>query len=143
VKSRWCTVIASHVLNEVKELPSNLVLCSGVCFVALGAPRNDRCRLLLMMNRQYYVYLMTNRHNTVLYTGVTNNLKRRVYEHKEGLGGGFTGKYKVNKLVYFESTEDVYAAISREKQIKGGSRRKKIDLVNSMNPEWEDLYDEL
>ena len=111
--------------------------------VALGAPRNDRCRLLLMMNRQYYVYSMTNRHNTVLYTGVTNNLKRRVYEHKEGVGGGFTGKYKVNKLVYFASTEDVYAAISREKQIKGGSRRKKMDLVNSMNPEWKDLYDEL
>jgi len=95
------------------------------------------------MNRQYYVYIMTNRYNTVLYTGVTNNLKRRVYEHKEGLGGGFTGKYKVRKLVYYDSTDDVHAAISREKQIKGGSRRKKIDLVNSMNPEWKDLYDEL
>jgi putative endonuclease len=95
------------------------------------------------MNRQYYVYIMTNKHNTVLYTGVTNNLSRRVYEHKEGLGGGFTGKYQVGRLVYYESTKDVHAAISREKQIKAGSRRKKIDLVNGMNPEWTDLYDEL
>jgi len=96
-----------------------------------------------MMNRQYYAYIMTNKYNTVLYTGVTSNLRRRVYEHKEGLGGGFTRKYNVKKLVYYEVTTDVHAAIAREKQIKGGSRRKKINLVNSMNPEWKDLYDEL
>jgi putative endonuclease len=95
------------------------------------------------MNKQYYVYIMTNKYNTVLYTGVTSDLRRRVYEHKEGLGSGFTGKYNVKKLVYYEITEDVHAAIAREKQIKGGSRRKKIDLVNRMNPEWEDLYDDL
>jgi len=97
----------------------------------------------LKTSKQYYVYIMTNKHNTVLYTGVTNNLARRVYEHKEGLGSWFTSKYKVRKLVYYEVTTDVRAAIAREKQIKGGSRRKKIDLVNSMNPEWKDLYDEL
>jgi putative endonuclease len=95
------------------------------------------------MDPQYYVYIMTNTHHTVLYTGVTNDLKRRTHEHREGLGGGFTSKYNVRKLVYYEITQDVRAAIAREKQIKAGSRRKKIDLVNGMNPEWKDLYDDL
>ncbi|NVM25158.1 MAG: GIY-YIG nuclease family protein, partial [Desulfobacterales bacterium] len=78
------------------------------------------------MNRQYYVYIMTNKHNTVLYTGVTNNLKKRVYEHKEKLVEGFTEKYNITKLVYYEVFEDPGNAISREKQIKAGSRQKKI-----------------
>ena len=95
------------------------------------------------MSGQYYVYIMTNKHNTVLYTGVTSNLKRRVYEHKEKRVGVLSSKYTLNKLVYYEGTEDVRAAIAREKQIKGGSRKKKIDLVNSLNPGWLDLYDEL
>ena len=95
------------------------------------------------MTGQYFVYIMTNKHNTVLYTGVTNDLRRRVYEHKEGLGGWFTNKYRVRKLVYYESTGDAYAAIAREKQIKGGSRRRKIDLVEATNPEWKDLCEEL
>ena len=95
------------------------------------------------MDNQYYVYMMTNKHNTVLYTGVTNDLMRRVYEHKEGLGGVFTSKYNLTRLVYYEITEDVRAAIEREKQIKGGSRIKKEELVDSVNPEWRDLYDEL
>jgi putative endonuclease len=95
------------------------------------------------MDKQYCVYMMTNKHNTVLYTGVTNDLMRRVYEHKEGLGGVFTSKYNLTRLVYYEITEDVRAAIEREKQIKGGSRTKKDELVNSVNPEWRDLYDEL
>lgn len=95
------------------------------------------------MTGQYFVYIMTNTHNTVLYTGVTNDLRRRVYEHKEGLGGWFTSKYRVRKLVYYESTGDAYAAIAREKQIKGGSRRRKIDLVEATNPEWKDLCKEL
>ncbi len=94
-------------------------------------------------SRQYFVYIMTNKINTVLYTGVTSDLKRRVYEHKQGQGGGFTARYNVSKLVYYEVTEDVNAAIGREKQIKAGSRQKKLDLVNGMNPEWRDLYDEL
>ncbi len=97
----------------------------------------------MAVDKQYCVYIMTNIHNTVLYTGVTNNLKRRAYEHKHGQGGVFTKKYNVNKLVYYEVGQDVRAAIAREKQIKGGSRQKKVDLVNSLNPEWRDLYDEI
>ena len=95
------------------------------------------------MNRQYYVYIMTNKHNTVPYTGVTNNLKKRVYEHKEKLVEGFTKKYNITKLVCYEVFEDPENAISREKQIKAGSRQKKIDLINSMNTEWLDLYDRI
>ena len=96
-----------------------------------------------MAGRQYYVYIMTNKHNTVLYTGVTNNLKKRAWQHKEKLVEGFTQRYHVVKLVYYEVVEDARAAIAREKQIKGGSRQKKLDLVNSMNSAWRDLYDDL
>ena len=81
---------------------------------------------------------MTNKSRT-LYTGVTNDLERRVYEHKEKLVAGFTTKYNINRLVYFEVTEDVETAIAREKQIKGWLRTKKIALINSVNPEWRDL----
>ena len=95
------------------------------------------------MGREYYIYIMTNKLNTVLYTGVTNDLRRRIYEHKEKLVKGFTKKYNVTKLVYYEIFDDVDDAISREKQIKGGSRQKKIDLINSINREWKDLYNEL
>jgi len=95
------------------------------------------------MGSKYFVYLMTNKNNTVIYTGVTNDLNRRVYENKEKLVYGFTKKYNVNKLVYFESTNDIYSAIQREKQIKAGSRKKKIELINSINPEWKDLYDDI
>ncbi|MEH2112912.1 GIY-YIG nuclease family protein [Nostoc sp.] len=95
------------------------------------------------MNKQYYLYIMTNNYNSVLYTGVTNDLQRRVYEHKEKIIEGFTKKYNITKLVYYEIFEDAYTAISREKQIKAGSRQKKIDLVNSINQEWRDLYDAL
>ena len=95
------------------------------------------------MGEPYCVYIMTNRHNTVLYTGVTNDLKRRAYEHRDGRGGAFTSRYNVIKLVYYEQTSDVLSAIEREKQIKAGSRRKKIELVESMNPEWLDLYEDL
>jgi len=86
---------------------------------------------------------MTNKNNTIIYTGVTNDLKRRVYEHKEKLINGFTKKYNVNKLVYFEFTSDINSAIQREKQIKAGSRQRKINLINSMNKEWRDLYNEI
>ena len=86
---------------------------------------------------------MTNKTEGVLYTGVTNDLKRRVYEHKEKLVEGFTKKYNIGKLVYYELCEDIESAILREKQIKGGSRQRKIQLVNSMNKEWCDLYEKL
>lgn len=87
----------------------------------------------------YFVYMLTNQNNTVLYTGVTNNLKRRLYEHQHNLIDGFTKKYNVHKLVYFDSTTDVRSAIAREKQIKGWSRAKKNALINEFNPEWKDL----
>lgn len=86
---------------------------------------------------------MSNKLNSVLYTGVTSDLKKRVYEHKSGLIAGFTKKYKVDRLVYYEIFEDIYNAITREKQVKGGSRQKKIDLIASRNPGWEDLYNKL
>lgn len=95
------------------------------------------------MNRQYYIYIMTNNNNTVLYCGVTNDLKRRVYEHKEKLVKGFTERYNIDKLVYYEVTDDAYSALSREKQIKAGSRQKKINLINTFNEKWKDLYNEL
>lgn len=87
----------------------------------------------------YFVYMLTNQNNTVLYTGVTNNLKRRLYEHQHNLIDGFTKKYNVHKLVYFDYTTDVRSAIAREKQIKGWSRAKKNALINEFNPEWKDL----
>lgn len=86
----------------------------------------------------YYVYILTNRSKT-LYTGVTNDLIRRVYEHKQKLIPGFTQKYNIDKLAYYEESVDVTAAIAREKQIKGWLRAKKIALIESMNPEWHDL----
>lgn len=87
----------------------------------------------------YYVYLMTNWNNKVVYVGMTNNLERRVYEHKQKLVQGFTEKYKVNKLVYFEETSEVWAALAREKEIKKWRREKKNVLVGTINPEWKDL----
>ena len=93
------------------------------------------------MAKSYYVYIMTNKYNTVLYTGVTNDLPRRVHQHRNSDSKTFTGKYKISKLVFFEETNDVLLAIGREKQIKAGSRQKKIDLINSMNPAWEDLLE--
>ena len=95
------------------------------------------------MERCYYVYILTNKVCTVLYTGVTNNLKRRVYEHKAKLADGFTKRYNVNMLVYYEAGSDIKGAILREKQIKAGSRQNKIDLINAMNKDWRDLYNDL
>ena len=92
-----------------------------------------------MKDHCYYVYLLTNKHNKVIYTGVTNNLERRMFEHKTGFNKGFTSKYHCYKLVYYEDFQWVDDAIAREKQIKGGSRQKKIDLINSFNARWDDL----
>lgn len=92
-----------------------------------------------MGKKEYCVYIMTNLRRTVLYTGVTNDLQSRVEEHKSGTGSAFTKKYNVNKLVFYETGDDINIAIAREKQIKSGSRKKKIDLINSINPEWKDL----
>ena len=95
------------------------------------------------MNKQFYIYLMTNQSNEVIYTGVTGNLKRRVYEHRNRLVDGFTKRYNITKLVYYEVFSTSRDAIIREKQIKAGSRKKKDDLVNLMNQKWDDLYDQL
>jgi putative endonuclease len=95
------------------------------------------------MTRQYYVYIMTNPRKTVLYTGVTNDLMRRVWQHRNGRGGEFTTRYHCSKLVMYQVFCDPYNAIAREKQIKAGSRRRKVELIERMNPDWRDLYDEL
>ncbi|VAX16267.1 Excinuclease ABC, C subunit-like [hydrothermal vent metagenome] len=94
------------------------------------------------MVKQFYVYIITNKQNTVLYTGITNNLERRVYEHKNKTNEGFTKKYNVSKLVYYETFGNSNAAIAREKQIKAGSRDKKVELVNRKNPEWKNIASE-
>lgn len=94
-----------------------------------------------MGTKYYYVYISTNKINTVLYTGVTNNLVRRMYEHRQKLIPGFTTQYNINKLVWFEAYEDINEAIKREKQIKGGSRKKKLNLITASNPDFKDLYD--
>ena len=94
-------------------------------------------------DKQYYVYMMMSINDQVIYIGVTDNLIRRVYEHRNKLNEGFTNRYNVVKLVYFEQCEETKSAISREKQIKGGSRKKKIDLIKSKNSELNDLYNEI
>ena len=94
------------------------------------------------MSWKSYVYIMTNKMNTVLYTGVTGDLNSRVIQHKDKLIAGFTKKYNINKLVYYEEFDYIDQAIAREKQIKGGSRQIKLDLINSMNPQWKDLFEE-
>ena len=90
---------------------------------------------------EYFIYIMTNRSGT-LYIGVTNNLTRRVYEHKYKLIPGFTSKYNINRLIYFETTSDIHEAISREKQLKGWTRKKKLDLVRTTNPVFADLSED-
>ncbi len=92
-------------------------------------------------NNQYYVYIMTNKSGT-LYTGVTNNIKQRVLQHKNKLIEGFTKKYNITKLVHFETFRNVHSAIAREKTIKGWLRKKKIELVNATNPDWRDLSED-
>jgi putative endonuclease len=95
------------------------------------------------VDKVYCVYILTNQRHTVLYTGVTGDLRARVHQHREKLLPGFTSRYNVSKLVYYEAGYDSSGAIAREKQIKAGSRRKKIELINQLNPEWRDLYEEL
>jgi putative endonuclease len=93
--------------------------------------------------RDYYVYILTNKASTVLYTGVTNDLKRRVHEHRTKATKGFTSRYGVHRLVYYEVGGDIYSAIEREKTIKGGSRQRKVDMIDAFNPTWRDLYDDI
>ena len=95
------------------------------------------------MGRQAYIYIMTNEGHSTLYTGVTSDLVKRVYEHREKLAEGFTKRYNLTKLVYYEVFDEIENAIIREKQIKAGSRSKKLQLINGLNPDWKDLYEEL
>lgn len=95
------------------------------------------------MTKSYYVYILASKRNGTLYIGVTNDLVRRVYEHKQGLVEGFTKKYNVKQLVFFEETNDVESAITREKQMKKWNRQWKIELIEKQNPEWKDLYSEI
>jgi putative endonuclease len=108
----------------------------------LTSPPTIELVVLKTEAKQYCVYILTNSRHTVLYTGVTNNLERRLSEHKDKLGSAFTKRYNVNKLVYYECGDDIRIAIAREKQIKAGSRQDKIDLINSINPQWKDLSKE-
>ena len=94
-------------------------------------------------NKKGYVYILFNKRNGTLYTGVTSNLLKRIYEHKSKVAEGFTSKYGVDQLGYFEIFESITEAITREKQIKSGSRKRKLDLIEQCNPEWRDLYNEL
>ena len=96
-----------------------------------------------MNNKISYVYILASERNGTLYTGVTSNLIKRIYEHKNDVIGGFTEKYKIHSLVYYEVGESMLSAIEREKQIKAGSRKKKILLIEKDNPEWKDLYNDL
>jgi len=95
------------------------------------------------MPNTYYVYILTNKKNGTLYIGMTNNLLRRMYEHKHNLVSGFTSKYNIHQLVYFEQTEDILSALQREKQLKKWNRSWKIKLIESNNPNWIDLYKDL
>ena len=94
-------------------------------------------------DKYYFVYILANKRNGTLYIGVTNNLVRRVYEHKNDLIEGFTKKYRIHHLVYYEMTNDVKSAIEREKRLKKWNRKWKLELIEKMNPQWRDLYDEL
>jgi len=96
-----------------------------------------------MMMKQGYIYIMSNKNNGTLYIGVTSNLIKRVYEHKNNFVDGFTKKYNLKILVYYEVLDDIQEAIAREKQLKSGSRGKKIELIESMNKEWNDLYESI
>ena len=93
--------------------------------------------------KQYFVYILASKRNGTLYIGVTNNLQKRVYEHKEKKIEGFTQKYDVSKLVYFEQTSDVHSALARERQLKKWNRAWKINLIEKNNPQWKDLYETL
>ncbi len=93
--------------------------------------------------RSYFVYILSNKTNTVLYIGVTSNIIKRIYEHKHNLVDGFTKQYRVHKLIYYEQYQNIHDALNREKQLKSGSRKRKESLITFLNAEWKDLYDSI
>lgn len=125
------TAHAAAIPNKARDLDA-VAECSDLSFRAYK-------EISLSEERTYFVYLLTNKNNRVMYVGVTNDLKRRVYEHKTKAVKGFTKKYNVNKLVYYEQTNDVLTALAREKEIKKWRREKKNALVIQLNPRWNDL----
>ena len=134
------------MINDKCRASPFLYVASQICHCEERALLGDATRqshaTSNMNPKQYYVYIATNSRNNVLYTGITNNLDRRTYEHKNKLLKGFTSKYNINKLVYYEVYDDVMDAIGREKQIKAGSRQKKIDLIKEENFEFRDLLED-
>jgi putative endonuclease len=109
----------------------------------MSFPRKRESKNLSMSNYNYYVYIISNFNNKVLYIGVTNDLKRRIYEHKNKSIKGFSSKYNINKLIYFEQFNDINEAIQREKQLKKWNRSWKDELIKKLNPKWNDLFDEI
>jgi len=99
-----------------------------------------RVKQSVISMKSYYIYILTNKNNSVLYVGLTNDFVRRIWEHKSKMIEGFTKKYNIDKLVYYEKFDDTNSAIAREKQLKTGSRKKKLDLINSFNKNWKDLF---
>ncbi len=133
------TALYVEDVARAKQFYQTLSACHPEC-APRGAGRSAR-DLLLMANNSYFVYLLASRSRN-LYTGITNNLGRRVWEHKQGLVPGFTKKYRVHRLVYFETYPAVKRAIDREKEIKSWRREKKVKLVNAVNPSWYDLAED-
>ena len=112
--------------------------------IVVARKKNDEEAICLKWKKGGYIYIMTNKNNTVLYVGVTSDLYKRIYEHKtHKYKQSFSERYNLDKLVYFEMLTDIETAIKREKQIKGGSRKKKEDLINSINKNWKDLYNQI
>jgi len=122
-------------------LPFVAPLIFEYAVIASEAKQSSKVRRIMSNETYGYVYILFNERNGTLYTGVTSNLIKRVYEHKSKAVKGFTSKYRVDKLGYYEMYDTIVYAIEREKKIKGGSRKKKLALIESMNPEWKDLYD--
>jgi putative endonuclease len=138
-------VVEYHNWEEIKKhsyISHRRYITPNRLLRRFSAPRNDYISRGFM-GKQYYIYIITNKNNTVLYTGVTNNLVKRIFEHRNKLADGFSKRYNLEKLVYYEIYDDPYNAICREKQIKGGSRKKKVQLISDFNPDWIDLYDSL
>jgi putative endonuclease len=113
-----------------------VILLNRIFLVILGYSRGSRAYM-------YYVYILAGQRNGTLYVGVTSNLNKRIWEHKNNAAEGFTKKYKVHTLVYFEQTENIESAIAREKRLKKYGRKEKLDLIEVVNPNWKDLYDKL
>ena len=160
-KTNLALCVSVHLCNktlEPKEL-NKFKLNNSVWRISFGLPRqkarrgkehkqslrgtkwrgNPEKRIKILM-KQGYVYILFNKRNGTLYTGVTSDIVKRIYEHKNKLVDGFSKKYEVDKLGYYEIFDDITQAIEREKQIKSGTRKKKLDLIESINPNWQDLY---